>query len=120
MELKSRVALKAISPDISSDPLMLSRFRREVRHVTHPNVCRTFDIERHSSIASDDASSDLTFLTMKLMQGETLSDLLRRQGRLTAAEALPLVLQMIEALSAAHVARSVHRDFKPSNVLIVL
>ena len=121
-ELRTRVALKAIRPDISSDPRMLSRFRREVqltRRITHPNVCRTFDIERHSSATKDGTSSDVTFLTMELLEGETLADLLRRRGRLTTAEAYPLVLQMIEALRAAHSAGIVHRDFKPSNVILV-
>jgi serine/threonine protein kinase/tetratricopeptide (TPR) repeat protein len=122
LELKGKVALKAIREDISSDPQMLARFRREVlltRRITHPNVCRTFDIERHSSIAADGTNSDITFLTMELLEGETLADLLRRQGRLATPEALPLVLQMIEALSAAHSVGIVHRDFKPSNVLLV-
>jgi serine/threonine protein kinase/tetratricopeptide (TPR) repeat protein len=122
LELKAKVALKAIREDISSDPQMLARFRREVlltRRITHPNVCRTFDIERHSSIAADGTNSDMTFLTMELLEGETLAELLRRQGRLATTEALPLVLQMIEALSAAHNVGIVHRDFKPSNVLLV-
>ncbi|HXM64531.1 MAG TPA: protein kinase [Terriglobales bacterium] len=120
LELKERVALKAIRPDISSDPRMLSRFRREVqltRRITHPNVCRTFDIERHSS--SEGGGGNLTFLTMELLEGETLADRLRREGRLTTTAALPLVLQMIEALSAAHSVGIIHRDFKPSNVLLV-
>jgi serine/threonine protein kinase len=120
LELKARIALKAIRPDISSDPRMLSRFRREVqltRRITHPNVCRTFDIERHSSGAGN--GGDLTFLTMELLEGETLADRLRREGRMTTAAALPLVLQMIEALSAAHGVGIIHRDFKPSNVLLV-
>jgi serine/threonine protein kinase len=122
LELKGKVALKTIREDISSDPRMLSRFRREVlltRRITHPNVCRTFDIERHPATAADGTKSDITFLTMELLQGETLADVLRRQGRFTATEALPLVLQMIEALTAAHSVGIVHRDFKPSNVLLV-
>ncbi len=122
LELNARVALKAIRPDISSDPRMISRFRREVqltRRITHPNVCRTFDIERHSSTAADGSSSELIFLTMELLEGETLADFLRRQGRMTTAEAYPLVLQMIDALSAAHAAGVIHRDFKPPNVLLV-
>jgi pentatricopeptide repeat protein len=122
LELKGRIALKAIRPDISSDPRMLSRFRREVqltRRITHPNVCRTFDIERHFSTATDGSSNELIFLTMELLEGETLAELLRRRGRLTTAEAYPLVMQMIDALGAAHAAGIVHRDFKPSNVLLV-
>jgi tetratricopeptide (TPR) repeat protein len=120
-ELNSRIALKAIRPDISSNPRVLSRFRREVqltRRITHPNVCRTFDIDRHTE-TSNGVEDQVTFLTMELLEGETLADLLRRQGRLATSEALPLVLQMIEALSAAHSVGIVHRDFKPSNVLLV-
>ncbi len=70
LELKSRVALKAIRPDIASEPRMLSRFRREVqlaRLITHSNVCRTFDIERHSSAQGTGVSGDLTFITMELL-----------------------------------------------------
>jgi eukaryotic-like serine/threonine-protein kinase len=122
LELKEKIALKAIRPDIALDPRMLSRFKREVqltRRITHPNVCRTFDIERDYSTSEDGTKSDLTFLTMELLEGETLSDLLRRQGPMTSAEAKPLVLQMIEALSAAHRVGIVHRDFKPSNVVLV-
>ena len=124
LELNSRIALKAIRPEIASDPRMLSRFRREVqltRMITHPNVCRTFDIERdvRESDKSGRGARNLTFLTMELLEGETLSARLRSVGRLTPAEALPLVLQMIDALAAAHLVGVIHRDFKPSNVLLV-
>jgi serine/threonine protein kinase/Tfp pilus assembly protein PilF len=122
LELKGKIALKTIREDISADPRMISRFRREVlltRRITHPNVCRTFDIERHSSTVSDGNSQELTFLTMELLEGETLADFLARRHRLTWAEALPLVLQMIDGLSAAHSVGIVHRDFKPSNVILV-
>jgi len=121
LELNSRIALKAIRPEIAADPLMLSRFRREVqltRMITHANVCRTFDIERQVS-APEGKTGDLTFLTMELLEGETLSARLRRGGRFTQTEALPLVLQMIDALAAAHAVGVIHRDFKPSNVLLV-
>jgi eukaryotic-like serine/threonine-protein kinase len=121
LELKGRIALKAIRPEISSNPQVLSRFRREVqltRRITHPNVCRTFDIERHAG-KENGIDAEITFLTMELLEGETLADLLRRQQRLTTSETLPLVIQMIEALSAAHNVGIVHRDFKPSNVLLV-
>jgi serine/threonine protein kinase len=122
LELKEKIALKAIRPDISTNPGVISRFRREVqltRRITHPNVCRTFDIDRHTFASGDGIENDITFLTMELLEGETLADLLHRKGRLTTDEALPLVLQMIEAMVAAHSVGIVHRDFKPANVLLV-
>jgi eukaryotic-like serine/threonine-protein kinase len=122
LELRSRVAVKVIRPDISSDPHALGRFRREVqltRLITHPNVCRTFDIDRHSYANEDGTKTDINFLTMELLDGETLADLLRRRHQLDPTEALPLILQVVEALHAAHVVGVIHRDLKPSNVLLV-
>ncbi len=122
LELRERVALKTIRPEISSDPGILSRFRREVqltRRITHPNVCRTFDIERHTSASGDGIEKDFIFLTMELLEGETLAELLHRQGRIGEDEALPLVRQMVGALSAAHRVGVIHRDFKPSNLVLV-
>jgi len=120
-ELKAKVALKTIRPEISSVPQMVGRFRREVhltRLITHPNVCRTFDIEHYSSTAGG-IPRDIVFLTMEFLDGETLAAFLRREGPLPTVRALPMVLQMAEALGAAHAVGIVHRDFKPSNVLLV-
>jgi serine/threonine protein kinase/tetratricopeptide (TPR) repeat protein len=122
LELKVRVALKAIRPEIAADAQVLSRFKREVlltRRITHPNVCRTFDIDRHTSNSGSGIDCEITFLTMELLEGETLADLLRRQGQLSASDALPVVLQIIDALGAAHNAGIIHRDLKPSNVILV-
>ncbi|MGA3211429.1 MAG: serine/threonine-protein kinase [Terriglobales bacterium] len=120
-ELKERIALKAIRPDISSDARVLARFRREVqltRHITHPNVCRVFDFDRDES-GVEGTARGVTFLTMELLEGETLAGFLSRRGRLSATEAAPLIRQMVEGLNAAHNAGVVHRDFKPPNVLLV-
>lgn len=56
---------------------------------------------------------------MELLEGETLAECLRSRGRFTKADALPLVTQMAGALSAAHRAGVIHRDFKTSNVILV-
>jgi eukaryotic-like serine/threonine-protein kinase len=120
-ELRVHVALKTVRSNIASEPRTLSRFKQEVqlaRRVTHPNVCRIFDIERHEPEAGSGESA-VTLLTMELLEGGTLADYLRRRGRLTPEEALPLICQMAEGLAAAHRAGVIHRDFKPSNVILV-
>jgi serine/threonine protein kinase/tetratricopeptide (TPR) repeat protein len=122
LELRERIALKTIRPDISSDPGVLSRFKREVqltRRITHPNVCRTFDIERHACTLKNGIQNDFVFLTMELLEGETLAEWLGRQGCIGTRDALPLVRQMVGALAAAHRVGVIHRDFKPSNVILV-
>ncbi|HET8645990.1 MAG TPA: protein kinase, partial [Vicinamibacteria bacterium] len=116
-ELRERVALKVIRSEIARDERAMERFRREIalaRKVTHGNVCRTFDIEHHRHQRGVTA-----FVTMELLEGETLADRLRRAGRLGAAEALPIVRQMVAGLAAAHEAGIVHRDFKSGNVMLV-
>ena len=111
--LRDRVALKTIRADIAGDPGTMERFLREVylaRQVTHPNVSRIFDVFQHG---------ETKFLTMELLSGETLADRIARTGRLTGADALPLVAQMASAIGAAHEAGVIHRDFKSANVMLV-
>jgi TolB-like protein/tetratricopeptide (TPR) repeat protein len=117
--LGTEVALKAIRREVAARDSMMERFRRETllaRRVTHPNVCRIFDLGQHSS---SECGGDVTFLTMELLSGETLRQCLTRRGRFCADDALPLVTQMAAALGAAHEAGVVHRDFKTSNVMLV-
>jgi tetratricopeptide (TPR) repeat protein len=118
-ELKERVALKTLLPEIAADGRMIARFKQEIqlsRKIAHPNVCRVFDLARHPAEGS--AADTVFFLTMEFLPGETLAARLRREGRMGAAEALPLLEQMAEALDAAHRAGVIHRDFKPSNVML--
>jgi serine/threonine protein kinase len=110
--LRDRVALKTIRSEIASDRDAMERFLREVqlaRRVTHPKVSRIFDVFRHGATQ---------FLTMELLPGETLANRLAKRGRMTEEEALPLVEQMASALSAAHAAGIIHRDFKSGNVML--
>src|SRR5277367_3742521 len=72
------------------------------------------DLERHKS-----AASQVTFLTMELLEGETLENRIQREGAMNTARAPPLVQQMADGLTAIHEVSVVHRDFKPSNVLLV-
>jgi len=118
LELKARVALKTIAPERASSPRQVDRFRQEIqlaRTVSHPNVCRVFDLGRHR----DEKHGEVLFLTMELLPGETLSARLREQGAMPCDQALPLIRQMVSALAAAHELGIVHRDFKPGNVMLL-
>ena len=117
-ELHARIALKTIAPSRASSKHQLNRFKQEIqlaRKVSHPNVCRVFDLGRHR----DEGHGDVLFLTMELLPGETLAVHLREHGPMSYQEALPLVRQMVAALAAAHHAGVVHRDFKPGNVMLL-
>jgi tetratricopeptide (TPR) repeat protein len=117
--LNEAVALKTVRADLSADPDFLRRFQEEIqysRKVTHPNVCRVFEVGVHKFAESD--RSPLWFFTMQLLAGETLEQRIRRGGRLARNEAFPIVVQMAEGLQAAHDAGIIHRDFKSGNVIL--
>jgi predicted ATPase/predicted negative regulator of RcsB-dependent stress response len=111
------LALKTLRLDLEGDPLRLKRFKRELllaRSITHPNVCRVYDLEVDRS-----TRRVLFFLTMELLAGETLRSRVVSRGRMTPEQALPVIRQMATALQAAHAAGIVHRDFKSANVMLV-
>jgi len=122
VELHERVALKSIRSDLLDDAKTLDRFKREVylaRKVTHPNVCRIFDLFRQPSNVAGGSRSSVVFVAMELLEGETLAEFLRRQPRLRVGDARPIAVQIAAGLGAAHSAGVLHRDFKPGNVLLV-
>ncbi len=115
LELHERVALKTIRPEMISNANALARFKREIQYakrVTHPNVCRIHDFGSYR-----EGEREIVFLTMELVEGETLAARLGR-GPIGAEEALELVTQIAGALTAAHQAGIIHRDLKPSNVIL--
>ena len=117
LELRECVALKTVRAEIAGEEHAMDRFKREIhlaRKVTHPNVCRTFDLFHHV-----EGTERITFLTMELLEGETLHQRLQRSGRMDINDALQIVQQMAGALAAAHKAGVIHRDFKSSNVILV-
>ena len=125
LELQERVALKTIRPEIARSPETMERFRREVqlaRRVTHRSVCRTFDLFRHElplEPGVDGPPPSVAFVSMELLEGETLARRLERTGPLPPERAFPIVRQIAEALSVAHDLGIVHRDLKAANVTLV-
>jgi tRNA A-37 threonylcarbamoyl transferase component Bud32 len=117
-ELHETVALKTVRPDIAASPHAMERFKREIqlaRKITHPNICRIYDLFNHTR----PDGSQVIFLTMELLTGESLAARLKRTGKMTVAAAFPLAKQMAMGLNAAHRAGIVHRDFKCANVMLV-
>ena len=110
--LKRRVALKILPPELAGSPERLERFQREAEAVAalnHPNIVTIHSIE---------SVEGLRFLTMELVDGPTLRQLLDRADPLPVADVLDLALQIAEGLAEAHAAGIVHRDLKPGNVMV--
>lgn len=111
-ELDELVALKLLRPDVAGLPAWLDRFRNEVRlarRVTHRNVARTFELGE---------AEGTRFLTMELVDGESVGSILERRGALDVASAVRIGIGVAEALAAAHAVGVVHRDVKPDNVMV--
>ncbi|MBP6822797.1 MAG: serine/threonine protein kinase, partial [Acidobacteria bacterium] len=116
LKLGQPVALKFLTEKLSQDKAMLARFHSEVamaHRVTHPNVCRVHDIGEVTT-----SSGKLHFLSMEYVDGEDLSSLLRRIGRLPADKAVEIANQLCAGIAAAHEAGVLHRDLKPANIML--
>jgi eukaryotic-like serine/threonine-protein kinase len=109
------VAVKLLSAAHASDEQFRARFRAEARFaaaLSHPGIARVFDYGEASPLGG-------AYLVMELVNGEPLSAILERVGRLTPEVTLDIVGQAARALDAAHQAGIVHRDIKPGNLLIM-
>ncbi len=112
MRLRRIVALKLMAPELALDERFRKRFAREselAMSLEHPNVVPIYD--------AGETDGHL-YLAMRYVEGSDLKELLRREGVLEPARALAICRQVAQALDAAHDRGLVHRDVKPSNVLI--
>ncbi|MEA2146330.1 MAG: eukaryotic-like serine/threonine-protein kinase, partial [Solirubrobacteraceae bacterium] len=110
--LERDVAIKLMHRPLAEDSDQLERFRREARAVAqlnHPHIVGVIDA------GEDDGAP---FIVFEFVEGETLKERIRRNGRLAIPEALAYAIEIARALGAAHAQGIVHRDVKPQNVLV--
>ena len=132
-KLGREVALKVLPEEFAKDPDRMARFEREAKvlaSLNHPNIATLYGLEtvgvtpeegRENSEFripnSELPASEVTFLAMELVEGEDLSERIGR-GPISIEDAVPIALQIAEALESAHDAGIVHRDLKPANIKI--
>ncbi|MBK8599104.1 MAG: protein kinase [Holophagales bacterium] len=112
------VALKTLAAGPAAAPEIVERLRRELvlaRRIPHPSVCRVYDIGLHRGGPSD---PPLAFLTMELLQGETLGSCILREGPLDPRRAREILVPVLEGLAALHEEGILHRDLKTDNVFL--
>jgi serine/threonine protein kinase len=110
--LDETVAIKVLRPDFASDPAMAERFKSEIRlarRVRHRNVCGIHDYGE---------SEGLLYISMELVEGVDLKQVVRRDGALPLDRACDVILQVAVGLQAVHDAGIIHRDLKTSNIML--
>ena len=106
-------AIKVMTQAMASDPDAIARFNREAANaarINHPNVCAIYDF--------GETEDGVIYLAMEFIEGESLSDLVQREGALTLERAFNIAKQTADALQIAHEMGIVHRDLKPDNIMI--
>src|SRR5579862_9327483 len=112
LKLNQPVALKFLPEATARNPRLLERFHSEVRiarQVSHPNVCRVYDMSEADGTA---------YISMEYVDGEDLASLLRRIGRLPGDKAIEIARKLCAGLASAHTKGVLHRDLKPANIMI--
>jgi serine/threonine protein kinase len=110
--LDREVALKVLPPEVATNPDRLQRFRREARAVAalnHPNIVTIFSVEEDSG---------LHFLTMELVEGRGLDEIVATEGGFARESFFEVAISLADAVAAAHARGIVHRDLKPANLML--
>jgi serine/threonine protein kinase/Tfp pilus assembly protein PilF len=111
-EIKEKVALKLLKPEISADNKTIERFQNELkfaRKIGHRNVCRMYDLNKEEGNY---------YITMEYIEGQDLKGLIRQAGQLTVGKSIFIAKQVCDGLAEAHRLGVVHRDLKPQNIMI--
>jgi eukaryotic-like serine/threonine-protein kinase len=119
--LERSVAIKLMNREIASDSDQLERFRREARSVArlnHAHIVTVIDAGEEPSEDGSEPGVGAPYIVLEYVQGETLKELIRREGPLPITQAIAYAIEIARALGAAHERMIVHRDVKPQNVLI--
>jgi DNA-binding response OmpR family regulator len=112
LELDEQMAIKTVRPEFVADPVLVERFKDEIRlarRITHRNVVRIYDFGEWAGTY---------FLSMEFVEGITVRELLDTRGRLEVSPALAIAAQLADSLAVAHAEGIVHRDIKPQNLLL--
>ena len=112
MLLNRVVAIKVLRGQYASDSEFRERFRREAQSaaaLSHPNIVNVYDV-------GEDSGSN--YIVMEWVDGQTLNDIIMRDGRLTVDVVADYSVQILDALDHAHRSGVIHRDIKPHNILI--
>jgi serine/threonine protein kinase len=121
--LGGEIAVKTVRPEIALHRAAHQRFLREIqlaRKVTHPNICRIFDLFQHTPAGDAGVIEPISFVTMELLNGETLDARLVREGAFSAERALPDRRADGWRRCPRRIAAGVvHRDFKSGNVMLL-
>jgi oligopeptide transport system substrate-binding protein len=110
--LNRRVAIKVLPPELTFDETFVQRFVQEARaaaRLSHPNIVTIYDVGVHEGHY---------YIVMQMLDGEALSDLIQRAGRLSPERVLRILDQIASALDYAHGQGLVHRDVKPANIIV--
>jgi tRNA A-37 threonylcarbamoyl transferase component Bud32 len=119
--LERTVAIKLMHREIAADSDQLERFRREARAVAqlnHPHVVTVIDAGEEPSTDAGHPGDGSPYIVLEYIDGETLKDVIRREGPLDIPQAIAYAIEVARALGAAHEHQIVHRDVKPQNILI--